>query len=77
MSDPVTTIQTATNTVNALSGFTDSVTGFIPKLIAGCSLAAAVLPKPDPESKFFIVLGPVRKTIDILAFNMRHAKNKD
>lgn len=76
MSDPVTTIQTASNTLDALSSFLDAAEGFIPKLVMACAFLSAVCPPPDPKSRFYPVLSFLSKLINSFAINVGHAKNK-
>lgn len=77
MADPVTTLQAAADTVNILSVFIDAVTNFFPKLIAFASILAAVTPPPDPASKWYSLLKPIDAIINHIAFNVRHAKNRE
>ncbi len=77
MPDPVDVIQHASDTVNVVSVLLDSLTGFIPKLIAFCSIAAAITPRPDPASKWYVFLKPIDTIINYIAFNINHARNQN
>lgn len=50
----------------------DALTDAVPKVIAGCSVVAAFLPKPDGEG----VLAKIHKSINAVAFNFNQAKNQ-
>lgn len=65
-----------TNLTNLTSLIT-VLTVFLPTLIGFMSTIAAVLPPPDPASKWYNTLTFLRKWINILACNVKHAKNKD
>jgi hypothetical protein len=66
-------IDTITQYITSLSGLLDSLSIFIPKLIASCAVITAFLPPPDQHS----VLSKVHKSINLIAFNFGKAANKD
>lgn len=71
MSDPVTTIQTATDVVDSASNLFVAITDMVPKLIAASTVLAAFIPKPDSP-----VMLKLHRFVNLLAFNFGHASNK-
>ncbi len=58
--------------INNFGDVMDAVTTTAPKVVAGCSVIAAFLPKPDGEG----VLSKIHKSINAVAFNFNQAKNE-
>jgi hypothetical protein len=64
---------TATAIVNSTGDLLDSLVNFVPKIIAACSVIAALIPAPESE-------GTAKKIycwINRLAVNVKHAKNAE
>lgn len=80
MADPVTTINTATETVNAISLSIDNLKSALTTLVASvfgligvASTIAAHFPKPPEGSALYDLHGWVNKA----ACNVKHAENRD
>ena len=58
--------------INNFGDVMDAVTATAPKVVAGCSVIAAFLPKPDGDG----FLAKVHKAINATAFNFNQARNK-
>jgi len=72
--EPVTaTIATAAALINQLSAFFTALIGFIPVVIGFASIIATLIPKPEGDSK----LAKFHKYLNLLAFNVKNAANKD
>jgi hypothetical protein len=73
MSDAVTTIQAAANTLSATSSLLDALVDLLPKIGWTTALAMAFIPQPSPDSP-----APLRylfKVATWIAGNFGHAKN--
>ena len=70
MNDPVSFIDTLTKILGSLMVF-------IPTLIGFMAMIAAILPPADPNSRWYPHLTRTRKIINILALNVKHARNKE
>lgn len=59
--------------INSASDVIDAVSNLVPKIIGFASIAAAFLPKPEGNG----VLSKVHGYINRVAFNFKHAQNKE
>lgn len=66
-------IESITETLDQLANLNASIIMYIPSVIGLYSFLAAVFPKPIPGT----FLAKVHKWINIIALNVKHAKNKD
>lgn len=66
-------IESITETLDQLTSLNTSIMMYIPSVIGLCAFLASVFPKPIPGT----FLAKVHKWINIIAFNVKHAKNKD
>ena len=73
MTDPITTIQAATDTVSALSVLIDTIMSTVPKIISIAAIVAAYMPPPGQAS----FLSKLHKIINTAAFNFGHASNAE
>jgi hypothetical protein len=71
MNDPITAINTATAVVNAIGALGEAIAVNAGNIIAAASIAAAVFPAPEGSGW----LAGVHRTINKLAFNIKHARN--
>lgn len=76
MADPITALQTASGTVDALTVLLASLEAFIPKLVMLCAFLAAAFPRPDPASQFYPILKVLHAVVNSIAINIGHARNK-
>jgi hypothetical protein len=73
MTDPLATIQAATDTVSALSVLIDTIMSTVPKIISIAAIVATRLPPPSQNS----FLSKLHKIINTMAFNFGHATNAE
>lgn len=66
-------LSTLTLAVNSASSFLDALIDFVPKLVSVATVTAAFLPAPDQSS----ALSKLHWLINLVAFNFKHAANKD
>lgn len=66
-------IDIITQSINSWSTLLDSLIGFVPKLIATCTMIAAFLPPPEQNS----ILSRLHRIMNLIAFNFGKAANKD
>jgi hypothetical protein len=66
----IETIQTTSETINALSALIDEITVFVPRLVMAASVIAAITPPPDPDSRFYPVLSVLDRILNYVAFNI-------
>jgi hypothetical protein len=71
MSDPITTINTITDVVNAVGDLSSAIAVNAGNIIAAASIAAALLPPAEGSGW----RAGVHRTINRLAFNVKHARN--
>jgi hypothetical protein len=71
MGDTINTLNNVTEIINALGTLSGAIAGNAGNIIAGASIAAAVLPPPEGNGW----LATVHRAINRLAFNVRHASN--
>lgn len=62
-----------TETLNHAAQVIDAATNLAPKVVGFASIAAAFFPKPDGDG----ALSKAHKYINQVAFNIKHAENKD
>lgn len=77
MTDPVQSLQTATEIVNSSANLLGSITGFlrnVAEFIGAFALASAALPKPG-SGPYEAILSPIHRLINILGANFGNAKN--
>ena len=65
-------IDTLTSAINSVGGLFDALGSVVPKVVAGCSVAAALLPAPDGDGR----LSKLHRAMNMVAFNFRYAENK-
>lgn len=65
-------LDAVTGNINSLGDFIDSVTNTVPKVITGCAMLSAIVPKPIGDGALSIFY----KIINILGFNFGEASNK-
>lgn len=70
-------METLKFTLDTLTSIITSLMLFIPAFVGLMAMIASILPQPDPESKFYPFLFHARKIINIMAFNIKHAKNME
>lgn len=66
-------IEPLTEYIDKLTSLNNSIMMYIPSLVGLSSFLAAVFPKPKPDT----FLAKVHKWINVVALNVKHARNKD
>ena len=59
--------------IQSSSEVVDMLTDFVPKLVMLCAAISAFLPPPEGEG----ILSKLHSYINMVALNVKHAKNKD
>lgn len=70
-------METLKMTIDSLTNVIGSIMLFIPSVIGLMSMIASILPAPDPNHNLYKFLFKARKFINIMAFNVKHAKNAE